>query len=69
MLSGANLKHLCTNSLQQYIELGVSLASDVVSLRLNRNQWRDAIFNSSLGDSNDLLTHLESTFSDLFSKL
>ena len=66
VLSGANLNHLCADTLEEYINRGVSLASEVNTLRSNRHQWRSAILDSELGDSNDLLSHLEAAFSELF---
>ena len=68
VLSGAGLNDWIALTHQEYVRLATEHAIRVSELRNNRSLWRNAIKNSSLGDPLDLLHHLESSFTDVYTK-
>ena len=67
VLQGAGLPEWICNTTTAYESLAIEQAAPqrLAWLRRNRNHWRSQLERSPLGDANDLMRSLESTFSTL----
>ena len=65
VLGGADMNSWCATSTQQYIQICINQADSLLSLRNTRCQWRHKLQSNPLGDSVDLMSNLESAFSQM----
>ena len=72
VLSGAGMREWIAQDEEQYISLASEYASSRYQLRNSRQNWRNQLLSSQLGDPLDLMQNLEASFSmmhdDLHSK-
>ncbi len=62
VLKGAELDQLVAQDITAYISLAKTYASNVNSLRADREKWRFKLKSSSLGNARDLMSSLENAF-------
>lgn len=63
VLCGAGMSEWCASSEDEYLELSIKCADNLISLRSNREKWRNKLINSPLGNASNLMVELESSFS------
>ena len=69
VLAGANMSEWIATDRVQYISLACEYASRVSELRTKRDHWRRQLQLSPLGDSSDLMNHLEVAFSQMHAEV
>ena len=68
VLRGAHLDDWCVDGDEAYIELALQHAENLHELRQSRENWRNHVKLSPLGDAADLMSHLVERFRMLRSK-
>ena len=67
VLCGASLNDWCASTIDEYVLIAQSKSLDLSSLRKSRYLWRQSIKTNPLGDSAELFTQLELSFSEMIS--
>ena len=65
VLAGCGLHDWVAADERHYVKLAVDQAANLRHLRANRNSWRHQIQASPLGDTADLMHHLEQAFTKM----
>lgn len=66
VLHGAGLPAFCAANEDEYLHIALAQAENLTWLRQNRGHWRRQLQQSELGDAADLMSHLETSFFDLY---